>query len=262
MVYGPEVDAWTRACRRHPRLGRIAGVAAGIPSTLDLGGAALWHFNSRHTRDEARAAGWELPQTEITPAGIDSTLFRAQPEEPWAWRLLCAGRLDRRKGVDLAIAALAELPDETTLTIAGGGEAPYESELRELVESRGLTHRVEFTGPLDRRQMAASYRRADAVLFPVRWQEPWGLVPLEAMAVGRPVVATGTGGSAEYLRDGRTCMIVPVDDGTALAAAVRKLSADAQLRRRLRDGGLETAARHTGDAFNTALQRSIEGLLA
>ena len=50
------------------------------------------------------------------------------------------------------------------------------------------------------------------VVFPVRWEEPWGLVPIEAMARGRPVVATGRGGSGEYLRDGENCVLFEADD--------------------------------------------------
>ncbi len=55
--------------------------------------------------------------------------------------------------------------------------------------------------------MPAELAAADALLFPVQWEEPWGLVPLEAMASGTPVVATGTGGSGEYLRDGDNCLV-------------------------------------------------------
>ena len=86
------------------------------------------------------------------------------------------------------------------------------------------------------------YAGSDVVLFPVRWQEPWGLVPLEAMALGRPVIATGQGGSGEYLRDQENCLLVPPGDPRAIAAAVRRLADDPQLRARIRTGGLATAA--------------------
>ena len=104
-----------------------------------------------------------------------------------------------------------------------------------------------------------AYAAADATLFPVIWEEPWGLVPLESMAVGRPVVATGTGGSGEYLRDGENCLIFsPKDDPSALAAAVRRLAGDAGLRERLRRGGFETAERFTERAFDDAVVDAIE----
>ena len=90
-----------------------------------------------------------------------------------------------------------------------------------------------------------AYARADATVFPVRWEEPKGLVPLASMGRGRPVVATGRGGSAEYLRDGENCLLFDAWDADALAAAVRRLAGDPALCQRLREGGLETAPRHT-----------------
>ena len=99
------------------------------------------------------------------------------------------------------------------------------------------------------------YAAADAVVFPVIWEEPWGLVPLEAMGIGRPVAATGRGGSAEYLEDGENALLFPAGDAPALAAAVERLAADAGLRARLRERGAETAARHTERRFNEAVER-------
>jgi glycosyltransferase involved in cell wall biosynthesis len=105
------------------------------------------------------------------------------------------------------------------------------------------------------------YDDHDAVLFPARWDEPWGLVPLEAMARGRPVVATGTGGSAEYLRDGDNALLVARGDAGALAAAIDRLAADAPLRSRLREAGLATAREHTAERFNAAVIGELESLL-
>ena len=95
------------------------------------------------------------------------------------------------------------------------------------------------------------------MVFPVRWEEPWGLVPLEAMAKGRPVLATGRGGSAEYLRDGENCLLFEADDSSALARALHRLASDPALRARLRAGGLETAPRHTEALFNQAVERLV-----
>ena len=94
-------------------------------------------------------------------------------------------------------------------------------------------------------------------LFPVRWDEPWGLVPLEAMARGRPVIATGRGGSAEYLRDGENCLLFPAGEAGALAGAVERLAADAALRARLREGGLRTAPLHTERVLDEAVEHEL-----
>jgi glycosyltransferase involved in cell wall biosynthesis len=103
------------------------------------------------------------------------------------------------------------------------------------------------------------YAQADALLFPVQWDEPWGLVPIEAMAVGRPVIASGTGGSAEYLQHERNCLIyTPRDSPGALAAAVSRLAGDEPLRRRLCENGRATAARFTETLYNEAIERALE----
>ena len=118
--------------------------------------------------------------------------------------------------------------------------------------------RIEFSSE-PRERLAAVYADADAVLFPVQWDEPWGLVPLEAMAVGRPVIATGTGGSAEYLSHERNCLIYePRNSPRALADAVNRLAADASLRERLRDGGLATAPRFTERRYNEAIAAALD----
>jgi glycosyltransferase involved in cell wall biosynthesis len=84
----------------------------------------------------------------------------------------------------------------------------------------------------------------------VIWPEPWGLVPLEAMALGRPVLATGRGGSGDYLRDGGNALLFEAEDAGALATAATRLADDAALRDRLREGGYRTAAEHDEDGFN------------
>jgi glycosyltransferase involved in cell wall biosynthesis len=177
------------------------------------------------------------------------------PAEPWAWRLLYVGRIDERKGIDTAIRALEQLPEEATLTVVGSGDEDVERRLRALADER-----VRFTGIVPREQLPAVYAGADVVLFPVRWREPWGVVPLEAMGIGRPVVATGRGGSGEYLRDGENALLFDAEDPAALAERIQRLATDEQLRERLRSNGLETARRHTAAAHDARVTAILEGL--
>jgi glycosyltransferase involved in cell wall biosynthesis len=162
--------------------------------------------------------------------------------------------------VAVALEALALLP-EASLVLQGQGESAYMDELRARAASLGVTDRVELSSA-PRERLPDVYAGADAILFPSQWEEPWGLVPLEAMAVGRPVVASGTGGSAEYLRHEVNCLIFePRDAPTALAEAVRRLSADAQLRERLVAAGRETAARFPAAEHDAAIEAALEQAL-
>jgi glycosyltransferase involved in cell wall biosynthesis len=259
LSWAPRVDAWQRPFRGRPRLAAMAERLTGQPARTDLEGAALWLFNSEATRRRSRAgSGLELRRSDIAYPGIDGGLFEpVPPRTEWSGRLLYLGRMDPRKGVHLAVEALAELPG-AELSLQGGGDEGYVEDLRRRARDLGVSDRVRFLSePRDR--LPAVYADADAVLFPVQWDEPWGLVPLEAMAVGRPVVATGTGGSGEYLRDGENCLLFePRDSAAALAAALRRLEGDPRLRARLRENGLETAGRYTEALYNESIARAIE----
>ena len=254
MIYGPHVDRWTRRFRGARAAG--AGLAeriAGVPATIDLAAAARWIFISEHLRAGAGIAG------TVAHPGVDPGGFRPRPASPWRWRLLYCGRIDPRKGLRTAIEALALLPAEASLVIDGDGESRHAAELAALAEQLGV--KVSFQcSPPD--QVAAVYADADAVLFPVTWEEPWGLVPLEAMSVGRPVVASSAGGGpAEYLRDGHNCLQFPPGDDEALAAALARVAADAELRERLIEGGRQTASRFTDVQFHEALERELRATL-
>jgi glycosyltransferase involved in cell wall biosynthesis len=245
LLYGPQVDAWWRLLgRRARRLREACG----------------WLFASRTLLERAQESGFDPPEPEVAYPGIDPGLFRAQPDarHGWAWRLLYCGRIDERKGIDIAVEALPHLPPEARLRIVGGGDDTHLAELRALTARLGLEDRVSFER-LPRAELPAAYGAADALLFPVRWIEPFGLVPLEGMACGTPVVTSGRGGSGEYLADGENCLLFDVEaGGGALAAALERLAADPALRERLVAGGSATAERFTEKSFNDAVLAALE----
>jgi glycosyltransferase involved in cell wall biosynthesis len=109
-------------------------------------------------------------------------------------------------------------------------------------------------GSCDRAALSARYAAADAVVFPSTWDEPFGLVPVEAMACATPVVASGTGGSAEFLVDRVNCLLFRAGDETALAEALGLLAGDARLRASLIAGGLATADDLTVDRLADTLE--------
>jgi glycosyltransferase involved in cell wall biosynthesis len=258
LVYGPGVDGWQRSFggRLRSRLGELWGV----PTRLTFGQAGLWLFNSELTREKALAV-WDLADTAVITPGVDLRRFVPAEVKPWGDRLLYLGRIDPRKGIGVAIEALAELPS-ATLRVVGPGDAEHLDALRQQAAHAGVADRVTFA-EVPRDAVPGELAGADLVVFPVTWEEPWGLVPLEAMAVGTPVVASGRGGSAEYLRSGVNAITYsPAEDPSRLAEGVAKVAADSGLRQRLREGGLETAAEHSLARFDREIAEAHERLVA
>jgi glycosyltransferase involved in cell wall biosynthesis len=230
----------------------------GIPIRYDLETAGRYLFNSEYMSGAARAAGFEAASSAVMTPGVHRRFLSPAPEKPWAWRLLQVGRVDRDKGVDIAVAALAQLPEEAQLTVVGAGDLPYTAELRRQAVSLGVGERLVFTGSLPPEGLPSLYADADVVVFPVRWEEPWGLVPLEAMGIGRSVVATPKGGALTYLRDEENALLVPAEDPRALAAAVRRLADDGTLRAKLRAAGERTAAEHSATRYEKDVVDELE----
>jgi glycosyltransferase involved in cell wall biosynthesis len=259
LDYGPRVDGWIRAFSHRPRLvGAMAERVVGAPTRIDLENAARFVFVSETTRARAAAAGVRPAASAIAHGGIPAHFIGPAPERDWEWRLLYVGRIDPRKGIDTAVKALAHLPDPATLTIVGGWDDREERRLRDLATEHGVSDRVRFEGQRSRDEAIGAYDAADLVVFPVVWEEPWGLVPIEAMARGRPVVATGRGGSSEYLRDGENALLFEAEDARELARCVTRIAGDPELRGRLLEGGLRTARRHTEEGYNDSVLEELE----
>jgi glycogen synthase len=258
LVYGERADLWRRPLARSPRRRRLARALTGLPTGWPPPGAdtrAVYVSDSVRSTAE-REAAWRPDRSTVIGSGIDLSDFPLQDDapRPWSWRLLVVGRLDPRKGVDVAVRALAQLPEQTVLDVVGRGDEGYRQQLDALVRELGLDHRVRFDA-VPRAELASRYAAADALLFTPVWQEPFGLVPLEAMACGTPVVATGTGGSADFLDDEENCLLVPPGDPAALAAAVSRLADDEPLRQQLVTAGRSTAAAHSVDEYAARLER-------
>jgi glycosyltransferase involved in cell wall biosynthesis len=142
-------------------------------------------------------------------------------------RILSLGRLVERKGVETTVRAMTAVPG-AELVIAGGGDAIADAEqarLRSVAAAFGVQDRIRLLGRIARQDVPALLRSADAVVS-VPWYEPFGMVPLEAMACGVPVVASAVGGHLDTVVDGRTGALVPPRDPAALAQRLRELLAD------------------------------------
>jgi glycosyltransferase involved in cell wall biosynthesis len=186
---------------------------------------------------ELRRLGLTSERVSIVPCGVDTSVFTPRgPVAPRSdrRRLLVLGRLVERKGQDDAVRALPAVPD-AELVVVGGPPPdaldadPEVQRLRALAASLGVADRLVFTGSVARADVPAWVRSADVVLA-VPWYEPFGITPLEAMACGRPVVATAVGGLVDTVADGVTGILVPPRDPAALGEALAALLADDERR--------------------------------
>jgi glycosyltransferase involved in cell wall biosynthesis len=206
QVWGTDVEL----VRRAPGLARRV-----------LRGARLVIAASTALAESARALG--ATKVEVIPSGVDvppEVGEEASPPE-----VLYAGRLSPEKGVEELVEATRGL----NLVVAGDG--PLRSRVP---QARGFVPHEE---------LQQLYARAAVVACPSR-REGFGVACLEAMAHGRPVVATGVGGLRDLVLDGETGLVVPTRDPAALRAALDRLLGDPGLRRRLGSGGRERAQEH------------------
>jgi glycosyltransferase involved in cell wall biosynthesis len=186
---------------------------------------------------ELRRLGLARDRASIVPCGVDTSVFTPRgAAAPLSGRprLLVLGRLVERKGQEDAVRALAAVPDAELVVVGGppAGELDADPEVRRLravASSIGVADRLVFTGAVSRADVPAWVRSADVVLA-VPWYEPFGITPLEAMACGRPVVATAVGGLVDTVVDGVTGDLVPPRDPARLGEVLAALLADGERR--------------------------------
>ncbi|HEV7872316.1 MAG TPA: glycosyltransferase [Modestobacter sp.] len=182
---------------------------------------------------ELRRLGLSTDRVSIVPCGVDTAVFT--PRGPVAARsgrprLLVLGRLVERKGQEDAVRALTAVPDAELVVVGGPPHDTLDADpevrrLRAVAGALGVADRLVFTGAVARADVPSWVRSADVVLA-VPWYEPFGITPLEAMACGRPVVATAVGGLVDSVADGVTGDLVPPRDPARLGAALAALLDD------------------------------------
>lgn len=192
--------------------------------------AEIWTI-SRYSRDRAcEVNDIDLAKIKFLPCVVDGTVFTPAPKPPALLKryglegskvLMTVARLwsgDRYKGVDVTIRALPEIakafPEVKYLVIGRGDDQPR---LAQLAEDLGVGDRVVFAGFVPTEELPEHYRVADAYVMPS--QEGFGIVYLEAMACGVPVLSGDDDGSADPLQDGKVGWRVPHRDPRAVAAA-------------------------------------------
>ena len=214
------------------------------------------------------------PRIATIPCGVDTALFA--PGDPTAARvalalqphpvLLWVGRIAPIKGLDTLLDAIARLRAAGTalslLIVGGEADEPrngHEVALRERLERLGLGTAVRFVGPLPQDVLPTYYVAADVTVLP-SYYESFGMVALEAMACGSPVIASRVGGLVTTVRDGVTGFLVPESDVGALAERIAALIADPDLRWRIGREGVRWAAAHRWPCVAEAICREYASL--
>lgn len=221
---------------------------------------------------ELKAMGIDTGKISIAPCGVDLDFFSA--DGPTAvrtasHRILSVGRLVPRKGVDLVIRSLPYLresgfDDVELLIVGGGGDSgvldadPEVRRLLDLAAELGVADQVRLQGQVARGEMPGIFRSADAVVC-APWYEPFGIVPLEAMACGVPVVAAAVGGLRDTVVDHGTGLHVPPRDPEAIASALAMLLRSRSLRAELGNAGkVRARTRYSWDRVAAETEKAYQ----
>jgi glycosyltransferase involved in cell wall biosynthesis len=236
MDYVPRGGPWVRYLYNHA-VDRVIAISGGVERAL-------------------RTAGVDADRIRVVPSGIDSDRFGAPPDARASLRAtwgvadgdivaIVVGALETRKGHATLIDAAARLGDRVPLRLVFCGVGSLDATLRRHAAERRVA--VTFLG--FRGDVGGCLAAADVAVLP-SLHEGLGVAALEAMAAGRPVVASAVGGLAEVVLDGETGRLVPVGDPDALGAALDDLARSPELRARMGAAGVSrVAARYSAVAM-------------
>ncbi|MCL4325125.1 MAG: glycosyltransferase family 4 protein [Candidatus Thermoplasmatota archaeon] len=264
--FHPTWSIWGGAGRK-----RLRGFYDRFLASWVLGRAARLIVQTHEEERLLREVDPSLPPVSIVAPGY--TPLPTPPEGPdlfrAAWKIpgpfvLFVGRLASNKGLDVLLTAFAAIRPkfpEVRLVLVGE-DAGAGAETISLAKSLGLGESVLMTGFLkDDRLLASAYREAEMLVLPSEY-EAFGLVLLEAMAQGRPVIATRVGGMPEVVAEGRNGILVPSRDPTALQAAMERLLSDRELAQRMGAyGQKETVPRYSWEGVVHSLGSIYEDVL-
>ncbi len=216
---------------------------------------------SRHGRAAlARAIPGTEGRTDVVPNGIDVATYRRAPDPALRARLapdrtryliLVCARLDPDKGHATLLRACRGMAD---IQLVLAGEGPEAASLERLAAELGMADRVTVLG--FRADVPELMAVCDMLVLPTR-NEAFGLVLLEAMAAGLPVISTRVGGPEEIIRDGESGLLVPPADAPALAGAIRTIREDRALAARLAGAGRRQVEADFSSAATTAATTSV-----
>ena len=230
--------------------------------------------------------GADRSKLTIIPCGVDPNVFRpmrqadareALGRDQCQRIILFVGRIEQIKGIDVLLRALGllffrhpELRNDVCLLVVGGALDPGDDSpeiekieaLRSLVHQHRMEANVSFVGSMDQQRLALFYAAADVCAVP-SLTESFGLVALEAMACGTPVVGTRVGGLQTLIEHGQSGLLVPAGDYQALAESIAQVLTDPRLRMHLAHGARDRAEhfswRNVGDRVEALYAKVLAG---
>lgn len=241
----PNIDLVGSGLRTRVRRLLANGVAVCVPNS---DGAAAY------LRDRLGVPARRI--RKITYLVPDPAAAAPAPERPGS-TFLVVGQLIPRKGIGALLDACARLDGDFRLRVVGDGH--QRAELERTAERLGLADRVEWVGWVPYERLGEQFARAGVLVFPT-FEDIWGMVALEAMAAGLPVVCSSLAGAAELVVDGENGYVVDPREPVALAAALQRFVDDPGLAAKLGAEARETVAPLTPDAAAQAFADLIEGL--
>lgn len=182
----------------------------------------------------------------------NGTVLLEQKSLPTDKAIAYVGRLEKFKGVDILLSAMTEIlkniPNARLIIV---GDGSYRDELVKIAHSLNIGNQVEFRGHIARSEVKKVYEESAIILMPSIWPEAFGKVGIEAMSVGRPVIASDVGGINEWLIDGVTGYLVPPRDANAIAEKVKIILSNQEL--------LQKMSKNAHDhATNFSIERHVE----
>jgi glycosyltransferase involved in cell wall biosynthesis len=205
-----------------------------------------------------------ISRSSLIYFGFDAPEFSPEPlrfDEP---RLLCLGRLVHEKGFDLVLTAFASLTERfRSLRLIIASDGPARPHLERQARELGLADAVDFIGWVESNKLPALFNSATIVVMPSRVTEGFGFVAMEAAMMGRPVVATRSGGLTEAVVEGETGLLVEREDSAALADAIASILDRPEVAKKMSQAA-QTRARATFnskqhvDAFDALYRQLVD----
>jgi glycosyltransferase involved in cell wall biosynthesis len=229
----------------HPRMEQRA--------LAEIAAADHIRVNSHFAKTTFVDAGHDPSRISVIHPAIDLAHFRERPREDDTFRVMAVASIDPRKGIHDLIAGFvdAALPD-AELDIIGGTSDRWSRRLIDEATRRHANIRVRSLD-VSHAPVEESYARASVLVHPAI-EDGFGLVVAQALAAGRPVIATSTSGASELIRHGENGFVVPPRSSREIAEHLRALASDRGLRERLSSAARPSVTHLTYDAFGRAVR--------